>query len=280
MMKLKQKAFTLIELMVVISLIGIMATWAVWSLRSTIAFYHQKQAAQLLSAAIRSAKSSALKSEVDERNNRLYDDEYKVSTRNAFAIFIYRGRLDEKDIANTVSDGVDPDDVNEAGYSLMIVNDNGLNTPDRVRSPLVVNASFTSLSAIDDLETRQYIINFPSDVVIKYAGDDENPSGADTSSNLLGDMTYWSYDRLGQLNTKMGGVANDPVDGLNTLTQTSLSNAKCYLVVMVGSAGVLAGEADEEYEPIYVDLRNGNIIMPEESNDFNGVMFPIFTNTP
>ena len=280
MMILKQKkAFTLIELLVVMVLIGIMTTWATWSIRSTINFYHQLQAAKILSAAIRSVRSAALKGEVDERNERFYDTEYRVSTRNAFSIFIYRGRVDDSDISQTISDG-SAGDLNEAGYSLVIVKNSGLDTQDKVEAPIFTDPTFTSLAGITNLGSRQDIVNFPSDVVIKYSStDDEVSPGADPASSILGDMTYWSYDRLGNLNTRMGSM--DLVDGFNNITESGLSDKETYLVIMVGASGGSAGnEADTEYSPIYIDLRNGNIIRIGDASDFANIIWPTFTNTP
>lgn len=270
-----KKGFTLIEILVVVTIIGIMATWATWSLKSTTRYYQQKQAAQMLGAAIRSARSAALKSEIDQANIVYYEPEYGVSTRNAFSVFIYRGRVNPEDITETISHD-DISDTHEAGYSILIVNDSGFDIPGRVRSPLQVNASFVSLDAIDDLETRQHIINLPEGIVIKYSGSDEVSPGADPSTSILDDLIYFSYDRLGTLNTRMG--ESDPFDGLNNITHTSLANKSTYLVVMIGASG--SDEEDLNYEPIYVDLRTGNLITVDGESDFASINWPTFTNVP
>ncbi|MCO4781254.1 MAG: type II secretion system protein [Candidatus Cloacimonetes bacterium] len=275
MIMLRKKAFTIIELLVVITLVGIMATWATWSLRSTTNYYKQKQAAQIISAAIRSAKSSALKAEVDEGNSVYFNSDYATSTRNAFAIYIYRGRVDPEDVTHTISHN-DATDNHEAGYSILIVNDSGLDTPDRVRSPLQINSSYTSLKDLADLETRQKIINLPEGVVIKYPGNDEDSPGADPATSILDDLTFFSYDRLGNLNTRLGDT--DGFDGLNNITATGLSDKESYLVVMVGAAG--SDEANADYDPIYIDLRNGNLITIEAESEFSTIDWPVFTNNP
>jgi prepilin-type N-terminal cleavage/methylation domain-containing protein len=277
--KSKRKAFTLIELMVVVVIIGILSTSAVVSISSAIKFHKQVQAAEIISNAIRNVKSFALAHDVNTSNDIYYDPVSGYSTRQAFSLYFFQGWIDHNDSTKEIAQG-DSADNTEFSYSILTVKDPGYNVRNMVKCPdnpgitgLTKTDTISGLSGISNTEIRDAIIRLPEGVVLAFSStsDDASKSAGTLLGGAVGDkgMEYITYDATGVFVAKSA----DGGGAYNAFTSVNFTGKKPYIAVLYMSGG----EIDETVTPIYLDLRTGDRVKDVFSN-FTNITWPDIAN--
>lgn len=260
-----------------VTILGIMASGAAYSLNQALNVHRQRQAAELLGNLIRSIRSNALSMEVDT-SNPLYFHE-GLPTRNAFALYICQGWIGES-LLDTVAENNGSSDGYNYGYSVLAVNDPGYETPKRVQGPdLGFGEGDGAVSALSQIENgvtqagnitiRNHFFNLPDSIWIRYGG-----SGDDAFTSNGGPLNgcqYVTYDTLGNLNLNLGTGAFP-----GAWASTGFSSTPAYIAVVSGSASL--ANWNESITPLFVDLRTGDIVHQMEQFTLVQPNFPIFQN--
>lgn len=246
--------FSLIEILTVVTIIGIMSTLAVYSLSGYINFQAQSQTHRLIEAAITDLRSFCMSSSYDTSKDALWLD--GKPTRLGCGLYIYRGwvnPLNPMDASSTWADG--NDDNYSASYSLLIVKNTGnINNYTSIGADEEDLNSRKTLADMPASEPRPNVINLPEAVILKFADDndtEENAVGADLPS-----VSWVSFDTYGRL-TKEAGAGNFA----DAFTSSEFSGKDRYLALVYAT-----GDSNQSaLPPFYVDMRNGGRIRNSEN---------------
>lgn len=267
----RKSGFTLVELLVVITIVGIVATGAVISINRGLQVQRQIQAVALISETIRAVRTNALSSDVDTSNPTYYVSADGLPTRNAFSFYICEGWVDPNDPRKTVADPADTSDTYDRGYTILGVNDPGHAVPFRVVGPDFYNGTSSnnitqhssiesSVTLVDQLVTRQHFVNLPEGVIVQYAGAADDSVYA--SGAAISGCQHVTYDLNGLLIAKSG------VGSFSAYSSSGFSGKEVYLAVSVGTGA----QADPSISPIYIDLRTGDAVRDNEQ--ISSITFP------
>ncbi len=248
------KGFTLIEVLVVVTIIGIFATLAVYNLTGYMNFQSQSQAHRLIEAAITDLRTFCMSSSFDTSNNLVWRD--GKPTRLGCGFYIYRGWVNPDnpiDGSGTWADGVSNFD-HSVSYSLLLVKNSG---HENVYTSLGADSTLGSRKILADMpegDPRPRVVNLPEAVILKYADD------GDTEANAVGgdlpDVSWVSFDTFGRLVSRQGagGVSDSS-------TSSGFSGKDRYLALVYAT-----GDSDQSsLPPFYVDLRNGGRVRNSEN---------------
>lgn len=238
--------FSLIEILVVISIIGIFASVAAYSMRGYLNFQNISQTQRVIEAAITDLRTFCMSSSFDTANDRVWRD--GKPTRLGCGLHIYRGwvnPLNPSEGGSTWADGSGED--YSLSYSLLIIKDTGN-----------VNA-YTQTGADDNLDSRQTlstmdqghprpdVINLPEGVVLKFADD------SDTENSAIGtdlpEVSWVSFDSFGRLIKAAGH------DGVSDAFTSSGFHGKDRYLGLVYATG---DSNQSNLDPVYLDLRDGS----------------------
>jgi len=248
------KGFTLIEILVVVTIIGIFATLAVYNLTGYMNFQSQSQAHRLIEAAITDLRTFCMSSSFDTSNNLVWRD--GKPTRLGCGFYIYRGWVNPDnpiDGSGTWADGNNNLD-HSVSYSLLLVKNSG---HENVYTSLGADSTLESRKILADMpegEPRPHVVNLPEAVILKFADDgdtEENAVGGD-----LPDVSWVSFDTFGRLVSRQGagGVSDSS-------TSSGFSGKDRYLALVYAT-----GDSDQSsLPPFYVDLRNGGRVRNSEN---------------
>ena len=245
--------FSLIEILTVVTIIGIFATLAVYSLTGYINFQAQSQSHRLIEAAITDLRSFCMSSSFDTSNDLVWRD--GKPTRLGCGLYIYRGWVNPDNPMDASSTWADGNDENySASYSLLIVKNTGNEnnyTSKGADSTLDVRST---LADMPEGEPRPNVINLPEAVILKFADD------ADSEENAIGNdlplVSWLSFDTFGRLTKTAGaGGASD------AFTSSEFSGKDRYLALVYAT-----GDSNESnLAPFYVDMRNGGRVRNSEN---------------
>tara|TARA_Y100000589_G_scaffold275823_1_gene270064 strand:+ start:615 stop:1448 length:834 start_codon:yes stop_codon:yes gene_type:complete len=248
------RGFTLIEILVVVMIIGIFATLAVYNLTGYMNFQQQSQTHRLIEAAISDLRTFCMSSSFDTSNNLVWQD--GKPTRLGCGFYIYRGWTNPDnpiDASGTWADGVSNFD-HSVSYSLLLVKNSG---HENVYTQLGADSTLDSRKILADMpegEPRPRVINLPEAVILKFADD------GDTENNAVGgdlpDVSWVSFDTFGRLVSRQGagGVSDSS-------TSSGFSGKDRYVALVYAT-----GDSDQSsLAPLYVDLRNGGRVRNSEN---------------
>lgn len=265
----KQKGFTLLEMVTVIAIVGIFASFAVYNISGAMKHHKQAQAAKLIGNAIGEVRSFCMSSSFDTSNPNFWEN--GKPTHLGCSVYFYRGWVNPNNVIESGDSWADGSgDEYELSYSILTVLDTGSETRYRKQSPdynsgatPVVNlATEVNLSDISEDHIRMRIINLPEGVVLRVgttADTEEVPAGA-----LINDRAYVSYDTFGRLITKNGITSN------YIYYSDEFEGAPTFLTVQYD----VGGNNNSDQYPIYLDLRTGNVVTNAENID--ELTFPQF----
>ncbi len=278
-----RKGFTLIELIAVVTILGIMASGAAYSINQALRVHRQRQAAELLGNLIRSVRTNALSLEVDT-SNPLYFHQGKP-TRNAFALYFCQGWVladpyQTNSLKDTVGTGSGSSDGYNYSYSVLAVNDPGYETTKRIQGPDLGfgegDDAVSSLSLIENgvsltgnLRIRNEFINLPEGTWLRYGGAGDNTF--ESTGGAVQGCQYVTYDSLGNLNLKIGTGAFP-----GAWTSSGFNGKPAYIGIVSGSADLV--QWDSSISPLFVDLRTGDVVHQMEEFDKVQSTFPLFQN--
>ncbi len=233
---------TLIELVVVIAIVGILATLAVINIRGYINYARVNQTQRVITSAIQEVRAFIMRTSLDTRDANYWNNTDKKPTHLAAGIYIFKGWINPKgdgfqDVSGSWADGSGTEYA--TSYSILIVTDPGFSTKynKKAAEPDLITGIPANLRAVTDLEVRARIISLPEGVQIRFA------NASDTDVNAAGDalpaISYLTWDPYGFV------IKSNDTD----YTSPSFDGYECYIALTYGDLGK---------DPVYIDLRSGD----------------------
>lgn len=242
--------FTLVEMLVVITIIAILATAAMYNVDGFLDYQSVNQAQRKLTSAIQNVRSFAMQTSFDTRNSSMWKN--GKPTRLAASVYIFKGwvvpEADAKGLTGSFADGSSRDDNFEydLSYSVLIVTDQGFQTKYRNKSPdTLLASSISDLSSISDPDVRSRVINLPEGTILRFASPSDSFASGAAGSELPA-VSYLTYDTFGMV------IRNKDTD----FTSAGFHGKECYLALTY---------KDLTEDPIYIDLRTGDRVKNVEN---------------
>ena len=245
--------FTMVEVLVVISIIGIFATLAAFNLRGYLNFQSQSQAHRMIEGAITELRTFCMSSSFDEANDTVWRD--GKPTRLGCGIHIYRGWVNPfnpGESGSTWADGTGSEF--SLSYSLLLVKNTG---NDNVYTSKGADSNLDVRSTLSDMpegEPRYNVINLPEGVVLKFA--DDSDTEQDAVGPELPSVSWLTFDTYGRL-IKTGGTAGIS----DAYTSSDFSGKDRYLALVYATGD----SNNSSIPPLYMDLRNGSRVLNGEN---------------
>lgn len=265
-----KKGFTLFEMVTVIAIVGIFASFAVYNISGAMKHHKQAQAARLISNAIGEVRTFCMSASFDTSNTNFWEN--GKPTHLGCSIYFYQGWVNPNNVTEagaTWADGSGED--YELSYSILTVLDTGSDTQYRKESPDYSSGSTSAVNlanekAMSDItqdHIRMRFVNLPEGVVLRTgnAGGDTEDTPAGT---LLADRAYVTYDTFGRVITKKG------TSGDFTYYSDEFDGAPSYITIHYD----IGGANNSDLDPIYLDLRTGNVVTNAEN--IGSLSFPAF----
>ena len=201
---LHRKAFTLLEVLAVLTIIGIFASLAVYNINGQMKHHRLNQAAKLMANAIGEVRTYCMGASLDNRNLNFWRSR---PTRLACSVHVYKGWVNPANPVETGDTWADggADKEHDLSFSILVVTDIGSDNVYRKESPDYSPSGVADdnlngtkdLSLILDEGIRARVINLPEGVLIRKAkvGDAEVAATGD----MFGSLEYWTYNQHGRL---------------------------------------------------------------------------------
>lgn len=245
-----RKGFTLVEMLVVITVIAILATAAMYNIDGFLDYQGVNQAQRKLTSAIQRVRAFSMQTSFDTRDSSIWKN--RKPTRLAASIYIFKGwvvpEADAQGLSGTFADGNSRNDdyEYEKSYSLLMVTDQGFETKYRNSAPdSNLNSIIANLSDITDPEVRSRVINLPEGTILRYASASDSFANG-TAGGELPNVSFLTYDTFGTV------IRNQDTD----YTSSGFHGKECYLALTY---------KDMTEDPIYIDLRTGDRVKNVEN---------------